>query len=70
MRLSGKKLSGGYALQRIEHDDGEQWLIIKTDDDEADARRNPVSTEPESVKSGKTLEEVAEEGRDDEKGSS
>jgi hypothetical protein len=30
------------------------------DDDEADARRNPVSTEPESVKSGRTIEEVAE----------
>lgn len=65
VRLSGKKLSGGYALQRIERDDSEKWLIIKTDDDEADARRNPVSTEPESVKSGKTLEELAEESQDD-----
>ena len=70
VRLSGKKLSGGYALQRIEQDDGEKWLIIKTDDDEADARRNPVSTEPESVKSGKTLEEVAEDGVDDDKSAS
>jgi hypothetical protein len=29
-------------------------------DDHADARRNPTSTEPESVISGKTLEELNE----------
>lgn len=59
IRLEGKKLVGGYALQRIRDDDNEQWLIIKIDDDDADARRNPVSTEPESIKTGRTLEEVA-----------
>jgi len=32
-----------------------------TEDEEGDARRNPVSTEPESVTTGRTLEEVAEE---------
>jgi hypothetical protein len=31
------------------------------DDEEADARRNPTSTEPESVKTGRTLDEVREE---------
>lgn len=59
VRLAGKKLAGAYALQRIESGDDEQWLVIKVDDDAADARRNPVSTERESVKSGKTLEQVA-----------
>jgi DNA ligase D-like protein (predicted 3'-phosphoesterase) len=59
VRLAGEKLSGGYALQRIEAGDNEQWLIIKMDDDEADARRNPVSTQPVSVKSGRTLKQVA-----------
>jgi DNA ligase D-like protein (predicted 3'-phosphoesterase) len=59
VRLLGKKLEGGYTLQRIESGKNEQWLIIKADDDEADARRNPVSTESKSVKSGKTVEEVA-----------
>jgi hypothetical protein len=35
-------------------------------DDAADARRNPTSTEPESVLSGRTLDEVAaEEGGGD-----
>ena len=57
--LHGKKLSGGYVLQRMKGGDNEQWLIIKTDDDAADARRNPVSTQPESVKSGKTIEQLA-----------
>jgi len=67
VKLHGKKLAGGYALQRIEDGDNEQWLVIKVDDDEADARRNPVSTEPESVKSGRTLEQVAREHREDDR---
>ncbi|MDX1661954.1 MAG: DNA ligase, partial [Gemmatimonadota bacterium] len=39
----------------------ERWLLVKMDDESADARRNPTSTEPESVKTGRTVEEVAEE---------
>ncbi|MFO7892235.1 MAG: DNA polymerase ligase N-terminal domain-containing protein [Longimicrobiales bacterium] len=62
LRLEGgEKLAGGYALTRMEGRDEEMWLLVKMDDDEADARRNPVSTEPASVKTGRTLEEVAEE---------
>jgi DNA ligase D-like protein (predicted 3'-phosphoesterase) len=57
--LEGQKLSGGYALQRIDEDKG-QWLLIKMDDDEADARRNPTSTEPLSVETGRDMEEIAE----------
>jgi len=34
---------------------------MKRRDEEADARRNPVSSEPESVLSGRTIEQVAEE---------
>lgn len=59
IRLRGKKLRGGYALQRIGKGEDSRWLLVKTDDEEADARRNPVSTEPRSVLSGRTLEEVA-----------
>lgn len=59
--LDGEKLQGGYALIRTPRDGKEQWLLIKTDDDYADARRNPTSTEPESVVSGKTIEEMAQE---------
>ncbi len=56
--LEGQKISGGYALVRTGGKDGKQWLFIKMKDDEADARRDPVSTEPESVKSGMTINEI------------
>ncbi|MCZ0813050.1 MAG: DNA polymerase ligase N-terminal domain-containing protein [Pseudomonadota bacterium] len=58
VRLCGEKIHGGYALQRID-DDADQWLLIKIDDEAADARRNPVSTEPKSVVSGCNLDEIA-----------
>ncbi len=57
-RLKGEKLRGGYALQRIDDDAG-HWLLVKMDDEDADARRNPVSTEPDSVLSGRGLKQVA-----------
>jgi len=63
--LKGQKLRGGYALIRTGGGDDARWLLIKMRDDEADARRNPTSTEPKSVKTGRTVEEVAsEEGGD------
>lgn len=65
MHLKGEKLSGGYALQRTDTGDDEKWLLVKMDDDAADARRNPVSTQPESVISGRTIAQVRrEEGGD------
>ena len=56
--LNGEKLKGGYVLIRTSTGKDEQWLLKKIDDDAADARRNPVSTEPQSVESGLTLEEI------------
>jgi DNA ligase D-like protein (predicted 3'-phosphoesterase) len=53
--LHGKKLRGGYAFIRT---DDERLLLIKTDDEHADARRNPTNTEPKSVLSGQTIEEI------------
>ena len=44
--LEGQKLRGGYTLQRTRGGDKPQWLLIKRRDEEADARRNPVSTQP------------------------
>ena len=58
--LEGRKLVGGWAFTRT----GDNWILVKRRDDEADARRNPVSTEPESVLSGRTVDDVAE-GEDD-----
>jgi DNA ligase D-like protein (predicted 3'-phosphoesterase) len=57
--LHGKKLEGGYALIRMHGPGKERWLCVKMDDEYADARRNPVSSQPESVVSGKTIEEIA-----------
>ncbi|MEE4160942.1 MAG: DNA polymerase ligase N-terminal domain-containing protein [Woeseiaceae bacterium] len=66
VHLDGEKLGGAYTLQRIRNGDQEQWLVIKVDDEQADARRNPVSTQPESVVSGKTIDQVgSKESGDD-----
>lgn len=59
VNLRGSKLVGGYALHRTGGSDARRWLLIKMDDQDADARRNPVSTEPRSVVSDRTLEQIA-----------
>lgn len=59
--LEGQKLRGGYALIRTGGGEDARWLLIKMNDEEADARRNPTSTEPESVLSGRVLEEISEQ---------
>jgi len=56
--LEGQKLTGGYAFIRTGSGKDDRWLLIKMDDEAADARRNPVSTEPDSVKTGRSLEEI------------
>jgi len=61
IELKGKKLQGGYALIKMKARGGKQWLLIKKRDDKADARRNPVSSEPKSVISKKTLKQIAKE---------
>jgi DNA ligase D-like protein (predicted 3'-phosphoesterase) len=53
--LEGEKLRGGWTLQRTHE---RQWLLIKKRDEGADARRNPVSTQPESVLSGRTIDDL------------
>ncbi|WP_296898497.1 DNA polymerase ligase N-terminal domain-containing protein [Thiohalocapsa sp.] len=64
--LHGEKLTGGYALKRIEggNEEKSKWLLIKMRDEGADARRNPTSTEPKSVRSGRDLDAVAAESDD------
>lgn len=60
--LEGEKLRGGYALTQTRmRGDPRNWLLVKMDDDEADARRNPTSTQPDSVLTGRTLQEVADD---------
>lgn len=55
--LRGKKLQGGYALVRMQSDD-KNWLLIKMADDYADARKNIVLSEPQSVLSGHLINDL------------
>jgi len=59
--LEGEKLRGGWTLQRTRGGAKPQWLVIKRRDEGADARRRPTSTQPASVKSGRTVEQVKRE---------
>lgn len=67
VELDGKKLKGGYVLIRTSeangNDQDEKWLLKKMKDEHADARKNPVSTEPRSVISDKTIDEISEKGK-------
>lgn len=52
--LEGHKLTGGYALTRTSfRGDPRKWILVKMDDNESDARRNPTSTQPESFLTGR-----------------
>ena len=55
--LRGAKLRGGWTLRRTHRGDKPQWLLIKRRDQEA-SEEDVVATRPESVDSGRTLEEV------------
>ena len=60
--MLGEKIKGAYALVRTSKPgDREQWLLIKKRDEGADARRRPTSSQPKSVLSGRTIEQVLEE---------
>ena len=59
VELEGRKLRGRYALTRTDTEPRERWLLVKVRDEAADAQRDPVSTQPESVLTGRTIEQVA-----------
>ena len=56
--LHGEKLRGGFALQRTRPGAKPQWLLIKRRDDEARSGSDIVAERPESVISGRTLDEL------------
>jgi DNA ligase D-like protein (predicted 3'-phosphoesterase) len=61
--LHGEKLTGAFALTHTRMGGDEQnWMLVKVDDDSADRRRKPTSTQNESVLSGKTNEDFERDG--------
>jgi DNA ligase D-like protein (predicted 3'-phosphoesterase) len=58
--LDGRKLRGGWTLQRTRGGQKPHWLLIKRRDEMADVRRRPLRSEPASVLSGRTIEELTE----------
>jgi bifunctional non-homologous end joining protein LigD len=60
-RLSGHKLSGGWMLARLKPKPGEgkrAWLLIKERDQAAEPGRDILAERPESVQSGRRIEEL------------
>jgi DNA ligase D-like protein (predicted 3'-phosphoesterase) len=58
--LHGEKLHGGFALQRTRPGAKPQWLLIKRRDSQARPGSDIVTERPESVRSGRTLDEIVE----------
>ena len=57
-RLAGEKLRGGFLLQRTRDDAKPQWLLLKLADAEADPGSDVVGSLPESVVSGRRIQDV------------
>lgn len=72
--LDGEKLHGGFAVTRVKGAGGaasadraggvgDTWLMVKMRDDEAAPDRVPVRDRPASVRSGRTIEDMAASAR-------
>ena len=58
--LEGSKLRGGFALTRTRTGKNEWWLLVKMNDEYADAAIDLLATKPESALTGHTIEELKE----------
>jgi len=56
--LNAQKVKGGYSLTRIAKGKKERWLLVKMKDEKADARRNPLRSEPDSALTGRSLKQI------------
>jgi DNA ligase D-like protein (predicted 3'-phosphoesterase) len=54
--LHGEKLRGGYSLTRMRRGGRQAWLLVKQADEFAGG--DPVKTSPESVRSGKIIDQL------------
>ena len=63
-RLYGERMTGAWALVRMRPKKGEKrenWLLIKEKDDAADARRNLTKDGLKSIKTGRSMAEIAKD---------
>ena len=56
--LEGHKLKGGYALIRTGKGSRKFWLLLKKKDEKADGSKDILVDQPESVLSGRTIEDI------------
>jgi DNA ligase D-like protein (predicted 3'-phosphoesterase) len=62
VELHGEKLTGQFALTQTRmRGDDRNWILVKVDDEGADRRRKPARTQPESVLSDRTNEDLADD---------
>jgi DNA ligase D-like protein (predicted 3'-phosphoesterase) len=60
VELHGEKLTGAFAFTHTKMGGDEQnWMLVKVADDGADRRRRPTSTQNDSVLTGKTNDDLA-----------
>jgi DNA ligase D-like protein (predicted 3'-phosphoesterase) len=59
--LSGKKLRGGFALTRTGRGKNERWILVKMKDDFARPDLDILEAEPNSVLTGRSVDEVGAE---------
>lgn len=63
VRLAGQKLKGGYVLVRTKwRGEDKNWLLIKEKDDQAREDGDILKKQPDSARSGRTMEEIAAPG--------
>ncbi|MGI8751853.1 MAG: non-homologous end-joining DNA ligase [Acidimicrobiales bacterium] len=57
--LDGSKLRGGWAFTRTGGGKKESWILVKRNDEQADPTRDVVTAEPDSVTTGRSIDDVA-----------
>jgi bifunctional non-homologous end joining protein LigD len=63
--LEGQKIRGGFALNRFHRDRQEQWLLVKLKDEQADPDYDPLTTQPQSVLTGRKIESIGANGQEE-----
>ena len=57
--LDGKKIKGGYALIKTKLGKGDNWLLIKKNDDEVNCCPDPIKDKIKSILTNRTLKQIA-----------